>query len=128
MTDLLKVKYLLGRAIGIKNGLKTRFWSIPWLYDEPISKITPILFTLSEQKEICVADEKSEGTSMTFRRWLPPELQSCWDMILSDVHSFDLQDSNDVILWKLEKSRKFSVKSLYNALTRSDARLSHRKI
>jgi len=44
------------------------------------------------------------------------------------MHNFRLHDSDDVILWKFEKSGKFSVKSLYNALTSDDSGPFHKNI
>ena len=44
------------------------------------------------------------------------------------MDNVELQDSEDVILWKFEKNMKFSVKSLYNAVTSSDAGPSHKII
>ena len=49
-------------------------------------------------------------------------------MILNDVHNFELQSDDDVILWKFEANRKFSVKSFYNAFTRNDAGPPHKII
>ena len=41
---------------------------------------------------------------------------------------FELREADDLILWKFEKNRKFSVKSLYNALTKNDVGPSHKLI
>jgi hypothetical protein len=71
---------------------------------------------------------RSGRIQITFRSWLTPELQECWDHVLQDVQNFDLQEDEDIVLWKMEKNRKFSVKSLYNALTKNDAGPSHRII
>jgi hypothetical protein len=55
--DLLKIKniYLQGRGVSTENGSLTRFWLDPWLYNEPIAVIVPILFELCENKNITVA-------------------------------------------------------------------------
>ena len=39
----------------------------------------------------------SGSVQITFRRWLTPELHSCWNLIQSDMHNFRLHDSDDVI-------------------------------
>lgn len=129
-SDLLKVKdiYLQGKSIKIEKGYKTRFWSDPWLYDKPLCIISPILFTSCHQKEVFVAEVMSGSVQITFRRWLTPELHSCWNVIQSDMHKFRLHDFDDVVLWKFEKSGKFSVKSLYNALTSDDSGPFHKNI
>jgi hypothetical protein len=61
-------------------------------------------------------------------RWLTDDLQNCWDLIQSVVHNFELQNSEDIVFWRLEKNRKLSVKSLYNSLTLNDSRPSHKSI
>ena len=106
---MLKIKdiYLQGRGIEIRNGEKTRFWYDPWLYDKPILLIAPTLFFLCDQKDISVADIKHSRIHVTFRRWLTDELQTCWDKINSDVNTFQLQENEDVIIWRLEKTTVF---------------------
>lgn len=94
----------------------------------PFKILLLFFFILSEQKDVSVADVKSGRVLLSFIRWLTSELQTCWDMILSNVHNVELSESNDIISWKLGKNCKFSVKSLYNALTSSDAGPSHKVI
>lgn len=76
--DLLKIKpiYLQGRCVKIGNGAQTRFWEDNWLSDSPLCSLIPVLYVLCEQKEISVADVKTGVISITFRRWLPIELQN----------------------------------------------------
>jgi hypothetical protein len=129
-SDLLKIKevYLQGRGVEIRNGLNTRFWIDPWLYDKPLCYIVPILYILCDQKDVCVAHVKTGKILITFRRWLTHDLEYCWNLIWVDVSRFQLQDSNDVVVWKNGKSNKFSVRSMYNLLTKSDAGPAHKKI
>jgi len=69
------------------NGKKTRFWSDPWLYEKPLYATIPVLFILCNQKEVSVADVKSGRVEITFRRWLPAELQSESSLIELDTTS-----------------------------------------
>lgn len=110
--DLLKVKdlYLQGRGINIQNGRDTRFWYDAWLYDKPLYAIVPVLFLLCEQKEVMVAEVKSGSVPIIFRRWLTPELQTCWNLIEMDTNSFQLCQEKDKIFWRFGKNRRFSVK------------------
>ena len=89
------------------NGKKTRFWSDPWLYEKPLYTVVPVVFILCEQKEASVANVKNGKIQITFRRWLTDELQTCWDKINSDVNTFQLQENEDVIIWRLEKTTVF---------------------
>lgn len=128
--DLLKVKelYLQGRSIKIKNGKKCRFWSDPWLYDIPIRDVAPILFIISKQKEASVADVKSGKIQMTFTRWLHNDLQTEWDTIMKNTQDFQLLDTDDEIVWKFESNQRFTVKSMYNSLTKSESGYNFKKI
>lgn len=56
-----------------------------------------------------VADIKTGIVQLTFSRWLSNELQTCLRLILDDVDSFQLQDDEDEVFWKLSKSKRFSV-------------------
>jgi hypothetical protein len=59
---------------------------------------------------------------------LSDELLSCWLKIMEDVESFQLHDMEDIIIWHIGKNKKFSVKSLYNALTKTDDGPDHKKV
>jgi hypothetical protein len=128
--DMLKVKdtYLQGRGVEIRDGRKTRFWYDPWLYDKPILFVAPTLFILCDQKDVNVADVKCGRIHITFRRWLTDDLQTCWNLIMTDVEEFQLQDVEDRIVWKLGKNKMFSVKYMYNALTKSVSGPNHKRI
>jgi hypothetical protein len=122
--DLLKIKniYLQGRTVSIKNGEAVRFWWHPWLYDLPLKECVPVLFELSENKNAYVAQVKNGEINMQFRGWLQGELAVCWDKIRCDVENFPLINEADLISWK------FSVKSVYNGLTKNDSGLYHKRI
>ena len=111
--DLLKVRdiYLQGRVVSIKNGVKTRFWCDPWLYDKPLMVIIPTLFLLCDQKEVFVADVKNGNVQITFRRRLTDGLQLSWDGIKVDVERYQLQEIEDQIIWRIGKNKKISMKS-----------------
>lgn len=117
-----------GRIVSIKNGENVRFWLDPWLYDISLKECAPVLFELSENKNVFVAQVKNGEISLQFRRWLHGDLALCWDKIWSNVENFSLTNDSDCISWKLEKNGKFSVKSLYNGLTRNESGLYHKRI
>jgi hypothetical protein len=62
-----------------------------------LANIVPDLFILCEQKEAKVYDVKNGLVHITFRKWLTDDLQNCWDLIQSDVHNFELQNSEDIV-------------------------------
>lgn len=65
---------------------------------------------------------------ISFRRWLTEDVTTCWDHIWNATISFQLQEDKDRIIWRFEKNKRFSVKSLYNALTSNDDGQSFRII
>lgn len=127
--DLLKIKdiYLHGREVKVGRGNLTRFWNDPWLFQEPLCMITPLLFELAEDKKMTVAQFKG-GVQVTFRRWLPGELRSEWEVILNAANAFQLIDQLDSVTWSLGGKRHFTVKSIYEYLTNPRAGPSQKKI
>jgi hypothetical protein len=88
----------------------------------------PELYTLCEQEEVTVDRVKNGEIQISFRRWLPTELRNVWDKIWSLVVAFPLTENPDKILWKWDKKGKFTVKSMYNALTEGDNGIYHKHI
>lgn len=56
-----------------------------------------------------------------FRRWIFEEIKVQWVELWKDLMKFQLIEEKDVIWWNLEKNRKFSVKSLCNAMSTNDS-------
>lgn len=92
-----------------------------------LQRTTAVLFELCENKGVTVA-QAMNGTAITFRRWLFDELRTIWNKILNNSNSFLLKSDSDVIFGSLENSGKFSVKSLYNGLTKNDSSTYHKRI
>jgi len=82
---------------------------------------------LCECKDILVA-QALNGTNITFRRWLFGDLRTDWDKIWLDACSFQLGHESDNVIWKIGKSNRFNVKSLYNALSCSEFGTYHKRI
>jgi hypothetical protein len=127
--DLLKVKdiYLQGRSVSFGKGNLTRFWLEPWVYKDPLYLSAPLLFELCENKEITVA-HFLKGSAITFRRWLFDDLRTSWNSILQDTINIQVVDRDDTVLWKIGKKGKFTVKSVYDALTNSHTGIYHKRI
>lgn len=80
------------------------------------------------QPNISVYEAKLSPRRITFTRWLVDKWKEDWDEILENLVSTHLNEEPDVAVWRLEKSGKFSVKSVYNALSASEAGSYHKLI
>lgn len=83
---------------------------------------------MCNNKLATVAQVKAGEVIFQFRRWLYDDLATCWNQIWYDVLNFSLSNEPDKISWIFEKSGRFSVKSVYNGLTKNDSGLYHKKI
>ena len=54
---------------------------------------------------------------ITFRRQLNENLRQEWSNLQTLLRGVILSSDTDNVLWALEKSHKYSVRSLYNAMT-----------
>jgi hypothetical protein len=74
--EVLKLRMGIRLDFGLIHGFMTNLYAL----------FLP--FSLCHQKEVFVADVMSGSVQITFRRWLTPELHSCWNVIQSDMHKF----------------------------------------
>jgi hypothetical protein len=101
------------------NGANTRFWRDLWVGEIPLQCKFPRLFSISTQKEMMVADMKSQNTDMegwnlVWRRrlfeWEKIQLHDLMEDINGVFLSTDMEDKWG---WKPEKGAEFTVKSTY---------------
>ena len=79
--DLLKVRpvYLKGRKIKTGRGDRTLFWLDPWLTQQPLCTLYPVLFDLCDMKKCTMLDFLTINGQLHFSRWLPPfSLSNGW--------------------------------------------------
>lgn len=121
-SDMLKVKdlYLQGRSVEIQNGGRTRFWDDIWLYKKPICEVEPMLYNLCNHKDVMVDDVRKGKVQLSFRREMTNALTTSWSKIMNDMTNFHFSNLDDKIIWGLGKNKVFSVKALYNALTKTN--------
>jgi hypothetical protein len=55
-------------------------------------------------------------------------IRAQWYVLDAKVNEVELSDDPDVMIWKLTKNKTFSVKSVYEHLTRNDRGSSYRRI
>nr|GEW23230.1 RNA-directed DNA polymerase, eukaryota, reverse transcriptase zinc-binding domain protein [Tanacetum cinerariifolium] len=106
--NLLK---LMKKKVG--NGMYTRFWDDPWLFDSLLMYVYPRLYTLECAKHVTVVAKLSDSSLIdSFRR--PPRGGVEEEQLLGindNVDSVILSNSNDRWVWYLESSGEFSVKT-----------------
>jgi hypothetical protein len=128
--DLLKVKniYLQGRKKLVRNGKTTFFWKDNWLYEKPLCIVYPVLFKFCQQQNILVDQVRNNLQSVSFTRWLMDDMLTDWQITLSDMRKINFTSNKDSVAWTVGTAGRFSVKSVYNAMTFNDSGPSHSKI
>ena len=116
--DFLKVKhlYLENRSMRVGNGEQTSVWEDAWCTSSPFKFLYPNLFEICNEKELSVAEAFRINWQLTFRRWLPGDLQTQLRMLKDKVLTCPLGEGRDKPVWLLTKYGEFTVKSLYSNL------------
>ncbi|TVU47444.1 hypothetical protein EJB05_07047, partial [Eragrostis curvula] len=111
----------------VGNGHRTRFWQDIWLEDKPLLEQYPLLHELCENKDITVAECAENGWTLSFLN-LPNILHAQWYQLASKLNEHLLSTEVDRAKWLWTPSGKFTVRSMYDHLTRNDNGLSHKHI
>jgi hypothetical protein len=128
--DLLKVRqiYLQGRKYKINNEKSVSFWLDKWLDDKPLCVAYPILFDLCADKRISVHEMWSEGWVIHFQIIPQGLARSQWYELAERLNNVSLNDGKDIPLWRWTASKVFSVKSVYNHLTKHESGADYNRI
>jgi hypothetical protein len=128
--DLLKVRhiYLKGREVKIKNGKSVGFWLDPWIESIPLYQSYSVLYELALNKNSSVFEVKERDCVIPFRIRLQGVIHAQWYELAAKLNEVELCDDPDVVIWKWTKNKTFSVKSVYEHLTRDDRGSSYRRI
>lgn len=112
---MLKVKDLFNRGVRHKigNGCRTSFWGDVWLGECPLKVKYNNLFNICQAPDLCVAKSLvGDVWNINFNRSFGEET-SQWENLKNAIMEVDLNDEMDKMIWCLEKSRVFLVRSLY---------------
>jgi hypothetical protein len=120
--------YLAGRAYKVNNGKLVSFWLDPWLDDDPICTMYPILYGLATHKELSVYDAAAAEWVIQFNIRLPPLIRDQWYRLVTQLNGVCLNDNKDNVFWKWTPSRKFTIKSVYMHLTRGENGETYKEI
>ena len=75
---------------------------------------------MCQQSDLTVFQVKTDIQSVTFSRWLVDIWKENWEKNVHDLANVHLCDGVDFVKWKFGCNGRFSVKSVYNALTMND--------
>jgi hypothetical protein len=120
--------YTRGRTFALGNGRLISFWLDNWLEGEPLCKTYPILYELAEEKKCSVYDVANAGWVVHFRLRLPLLIRDQWYHLARRMNNVSLSDNQDKVIWNWSHNKQYSVKSVYQHLTRDDDGLAYTKI
>jgi hypothetical protein len=86
------------------------------------------LFEICNEKRDSVADVAGRGWRLTFRRWLDKPAQNQLRQMRDILTTCALGNEKDKPIWKWEKNRKISVKTMYAHLCRDGAENHNKRI
>jgi hypothetical protein len=126
--NIHKIKHLfkLGARHVVVDGRWTMFWQDKWLGSEALSVKFPNLFVIAENQLMSVPWACADPNAVRFRRSLCPRLRAEWVELVAFLNGVQLGTDRDRIVWDLEPSGVFSVKSMYAKLSQG-ASVAHFK-
>ena len=101
-----------------------KFWKDLWCENQSLEDAFPILFNLSVNKKGWVAeaweeDEVGGSWGLRFNRHLNDWEVGEVEILLNKLHPLTIRRGvDDLLRWKENKNRTFSVKSFYSSLSR----------
>jgi hypothetical protein len=128
--DLLKIKdlYVKGRVMKIGNGKETNFWRDSWCDSIPLKERFKEVFDLCNEQKGSVAEVAGRRWRLTFRRWLDEPAQIQLRQLRDILTTCALGEEKDSPIWKWEKSKKFSIKTMYAHLCSTDIDIYNKRI
>lgn len=110
--------YQRGRGVSIKSGVQTSFWHDCWLGNCPLKISFPNLFRITSNPDLEVSKAYVDGQwSIEFRRQMNESLLEEWNNLLELLSSVELTEGRDGVFWTLDRSKKYSARSLYRFMT-----------
>jgi hypothetical protein len=125
-SDLLKIRhiYLKGRTYKMNNGKNVSVW----LDDTPLCLCYPMLYDLSLNQGVSVHEVAMNEWVVQFKVRLHGVLREQWYQLAVKLNRVELNNEKDIPLWNWTSSKKFTVKSTYEQLTKRDSGNSYRRV
>lgn len=97
----------------VKAGCHTSFWHDCWLTECPLEVSFYKLYQIASDPNLTVAEAaRDRAWFITFRRQFNQEPRDMWLSLLELLNDVQLVEGVDSASWALEKSGKYTVKSL----------------
>ena len=123
LSGLMEVKeqFLSCGRFKVGNGSQTRFWEDLWIGSETLMKRFPSLYNITRRKNDIIANVLSTiPLNVSFRRALIGDRLRKWIFLVTEVVTYSLNDQNDTFVWLLNKTKQFTVSSMYNNIMRNE--------
>jgi hypothetical protein len=98
------------------------------MHDSPLCIAYPVLYDEALDKKCSVYDVCARGWVVQFKTRLHELIKAQWHELAVKLNNFSISDSKDVTYWKWTTSKCFTVKSVYEYLTRSDDSLDYKQV
>uniref|UniRef100_A0ACD5TWE6 Uncharacterized protein n=1 Tax=Avena sativa TaxID=4498 RepID=A0ACD5TWE6_AVESA len=118
---LHKIKHLFkaGARHHVCDGKRTRFWLDWWHGEQPLKDRYPSLFAICDDPEILAAQVcLIDVINLRFRRALDQAGVISWLDLVQNLEDVTLGQIKDTVSWHLDPSGCYSVKSMYQFLSR----------
>ena len=115
-------------TFNIRDGTEIRFWEDKWLGNTTLREQYPTLYNVvCHKSETLAVVMQSSPPIMTFRRTLLDQRLVMWNALLGRLAMVQLSQGPDEFRWNLNANGKFSVDSMYRALSHSDIPVNSNK-
>jgi len=95
------------------------------LGNHPLKTQYPTLYNIARRKQAKVAEVLSTAPlNVSFRRALVGNKLTEWNSLVTRVANINLQQGQDVFVWRLHKNGIFSVSSMYKFLVSNGIKVS----
>jgi hypothetical protein len=88
--------------------------------DKPLCRAYPILYELCLNQNSSIHDVENEEWMIQFKIISPPIIIEQWYDLAAKLNIVTLDENKDKVVWKWTTSKQFTVKSVYEKLTRDD--------
>jgi hypothetical protein len=113
----MKDWYEKGKGHVVGCGKQTRFWKDVWLGECPLKVSFSRLFNIFHDQEISVQMAAELEWNFSYRRCFGNSEMEEWREMMAKLERVNLTDLEDRVTWKLEKSGKYTTRSMYRFIT-----------